>query len=369
MPERSAATGADAARAAGLVVVASLLFAAMNVLAKAATLRGVPSLEVACARATVGAVGLGLLARLRGLDLRVGDRRTLAVRVVAGTGAMICTFHSLSSLPLGEATALLNTAPLFIAALGWLVLGERPSALTGAALVAGFVGVVLIVGPATPGGATWDATVAVLASLLSAVAMVSLRRMGGRERPEAIVVHFSAVAAVATGLLGARDFVVPDALGGAFMLGAGLTATVAQVAMTRAYALETAARIGGGGYLIVAVSPVAGMLLFGETPGWVSLVGITVILGAGVLLAVDAGYRPAALAVDAGYRPAALAAAAGQADGSASASPSPTARSADVVQSGAEARAAGGRVSVDGPDEATLSASARTESAIASSTR
>jgi drug/metabolite transporter (DMT)-like permease len=293
MPERAAPTGGPTTRAAVLVVVASLLFAAMNVLAKAATLRGVPSLEVACARATVGALGLGLLARLRGLDLRVGDRRTLAVRVLAGTGAMICTFHSLASLPLGEATALLNTAPLFIAALGWALLGERPSLLAGAALAAGFGGVLLIVGPATPGGATWDAAIAVLASLLSAVAMVSLRRMGGRESPEAIVVHFSAFAAVATGLLGARDFVVPDPIGAASMLGAGLTATVAQVAMTRAYAIETAARIGGGGYLIVAISPIAGMLLFGEVPGWASLAGIAVILGAGLLLAVDARRRPA----------------------------------------------------------------------------
>lgn len=281
-------------RGVGLMIAAALGFSVMNALVKRATADGIPFFEVASVRGLAGAFIVLGWARARGTSLVVINRPAMILRTVAGTAAMSCTFYALATLPLAEGTALFNLTPLFVAVLGWITLRERVSPLVALALAAAFVGVIVVLHPSADlavGG-----LVALAASALSAVSMVSLRRLGATETAEAVVLHFSLWAGIATGVAALPHLVVPSGLDAVILLAAGLTATVSQLLMTRAYALDRAARVGGGGYLTIVGSAAIGLVLFGEPLSVSTAIGIAIILASGALLALDA-YR------DGGVRP------------------------------------------------------------------
>jgi drug/metabolite transporter (DMT)-like permease len=135
-------------------------------------------------------------------------------------------------------------------------------------------------------------SIAVSAAFCSACAMITLRRMGPGENPEAIALHFSLAATVALLLLGVRELMLPSPRAATLMLAAGLCAGLAQLLMTRAYALERAARVSSMGYLSVVASALLGALALHERPTTQSVLGMGLVI-AGGLAVVIAGLRDA----------------------------------------------------------------------------
>jgi drug/metabolite transporter (DMT)-like permease len=114
-----------------------------------------------------------------------------------------------------------------------------------------------------------------------------LRRMGPRESPEAIALHFSTVAAVVLTAIACAHATVPDARSLGLMLGAGACGGFAQIALTRAYSLEQAARVAGLSYLSVAVSALLGALALHEWPGVRAVTGMAVVVAGGLVLTTE----------------------------------------------------------------------------------
>jgi drug/metabolite transporter (DMT)-like permease len=177
-------------RALGFMLLAAGAFALMNTLARG--LRAIPWPVLAFARGALGFVAALVVARWRGASLGIRDGRLMWRRSLFGSTGMVCTFFALTHMPLSDATALLNTTPLWIALLAWWTLGERPTRAVLVALAVAVAGVAMIERPSFAAG-HWVGLVALGAGAAGAVAMVSLRRLSG-ETPEAVVVHFSAVA-------------------------------------------------------------------------------------------------------------------------------------------------------------------------------
>ncbi len=278
------------------MALSACLFAVMNVLTRLASAR-VPWSEVAAVRTTIGALVAVAFAFGRGSGLRIHDRRLSWARSLFGTGAMICGFYAMGTpaIALGDAVTLASTSPIFIALLAPWLLGERGGARVWVATALAFVGVVLVSGPSFQ-LAGHVAAIATLGGLFSALAMIWLRRLGqgatrssaAKESPEAIVAHFSTVAAVACVTIALPTLRLPD-LHGALLLGAiGLLGGLAQLAMTRAYALEQAARLGPIGYLNIVVAHLLGVWVLAETPGLLQAAGALLIIASGVGLALAA---------------------------------------------------------------------------------
>jgi drug/metabolite transporter (DMT)-like permease len=264
------------------MTLAAIGFAVMNACAKEVS-RRIPFLEVAATRSFAGLPLVLAYARFRRTSLRIHNRRVALLRVVAGTAAMGQTFYALATIPLAEASALLNLTPLFVALIGLVWLKERVRPAVAACLLLGLLGALLIFRPA--GGQSSLGELAALgASLTSAVAMVSLRRLGATEQPEAVVATFLAGSTLVLGLLALPDLVLPSWSDAGLLLLTGLSATVGQLAMTRAYALDVAARVGGMNYLNILASLLLASLLFGERPDPLAAVGIAAILLSGSLL-------------------------------------------------------------------------------------
>jgi drug/metabolite transporter (DMT)-like permease len=269
----------------------AVLFALMNFFARLAT-SSTSWATVGAVRALIGALVAFAVARMRGASLVANDRRAVFWRSLFGTAAMSATFYALSSRTLGlaDTVTLLNLTPIFLAVLAPFVLRERTTAAVALALLLSLGGVVLILHPSfawqpadtTPGpSAAATAGFAVLAAFLASIAMMLLRRVGRTETTESIAVHFSLFAAASLGLLSLFDLRMPTLRDAGFMIAAGICAGFAQLALTRAYALERAARVSGMGYLAVVASALLGGAVLGErpTPGAIAGMGLVVVGG------------------------------------------------------------------------------------------
>ncbi|WP_437301329.1 DMT family transporter [Sorangium sp. So ce426] len=275
------------------MLLAQSLFAAMNVLARLSS-EHAPWPEVAASRTLVGAAtALGVaLVRRAPLSVGRGDRRLAWARSLCGTGAMLCGFYTLGApqIALGDAVTLGATSPIFVALLAPRLLGERTSPRLWLATLLAFAGVGLVAAPRLA-IAGEIALIATLGAVFSAFAMIWLRRIGaGGERasPEAIALHFSLVASAAMVALSIPVWRTPDALGALLLIGTGLAGGLAQLAMTRAYALDSAARVGAIGYVGVVLSHVLAAAWLGESPSADQLLGAALVTAAGLWLASQA---------------------------------------------------------------------------------
>jgi len=111
-----------------------------------------------------------------------------------------------------------------------------------------------------------------------------VRRLGQEGEPEwRVVFFFSLTCSVAFGVLAAADGVAaPHADDLPLLLGLGLSATLAQLAMTRAYGRGRTLVAGCLSYSTLLFSALVGALVLGEMPGPLAWLGMTLIVMAGV---------------------------------------------------------------------------------------
>ena len=204
------------------------------------------------------------------------------LRSLAGLAAMYCFFYALAHLNLGEAVLLNFSAPLYIAPIALLWLGETLSWRVGWAAVVGFLGVALILNPGH-GLFTFAAMIGALSGLLAAVAMVSVRGMSATEPTVRTVFYFSAISTVVSAVPLLWAWRTPTVPALALMALAGFFATKGQLLLTRGYALAPAARVGPYTYTTVIFASAIGWILWSEVPDGMTIAGAVLIGVSGVL--------------------------------------------------------------------------------------
>ena len=277
-----------ATRGLGWMILAQGCFAVMNVCTRLGS-RGLPWPEIAAARFLVGALLAAGLAGATGRALRVTDRAGTWRRSIYGTLAAAASFYALASsrIAVGDAVTLGATTPIFVALLSRPLLGERVGRHVAVAVTLAFAGVLAIVRPSF--AIAWPvALVATAGAVFFALAMLWLRRIGPGESHEAIVLHFSLVGLATMVALALPVWRWPDWPGGLALLGAGLGGGGAQLAMTRAYALQRAAPVTAISNLGVVFTYLLAIPLFGDLPTPWQLAGTTLVIAATALLTADA---------------------------------------------------------------------------------
>jgi drug/metabolite transporter (DMT)-like permease len=303
-PRGSARPPSPSSPIAGMLwmLLASTFFSMMNVTVRLGSAH-LPWVEVASARAVIAVVVTVSIAAWRGASLEIHDRRLSWVRSLSGTAAMFCSFYAMGapSIALGDVVALTSTSPIFVAMLSPALLRERSGWRVWGATSISFVGVILVVGPSFHlAGAI--AAMAMLGGFFSALAMIWLRKLGASEKkesPEAIVAHFSMVAAAAMTLCALPTLKLPDLKGGVLLAATGILGAFGQLSLTRAYALDQAARLGAVGYIAIVLTHLFGSVAFGEMPGVPAAIGAALIIGAGLLLALSTMRDGRVIAADA----------------------------------------------------------------------
>jgi drug/metabolite transporter (DMT)-like permease len=266
------------------MALAQVLFALMGIGARIGG-RDVPWQEVGATRFLVGAMTAYALARARGQSLRITRVGEAWMRSVFGTLSAAGTFYVYAApgLPIGDAVTLLSTSPIFVTLVSAPILGERVRPSGAVALALGFAGIVIVAQPsfATSGHVVLAGAGAAVAS---ALAMVWLRRIGQSESSEAIVFHFSCIGFAAMLLVSIPVWKTPSAHDAPALALMGLSGGLAQIAMTRAYALDDAARVSIVSFSGVVIMRLLAAPIFGEIPSPIQAAGSLLVIGSGVLL-------------------------------------------------------------------------------------
>jgi drug/metabolite transporter (DMT)-like permease len=193
-------------------------------------------------------------------------------------------FFALTQLPTAEVLTLTNTAPIWVAFLSWPLLGVRPSLSVWLAAGCGVLGVALIQCPHLEGQSSFTPAVflSLMAALTSAVAVLGLQRLK-ELHPWAIVTHYSGVATLV--LLGSWAVGNPPDLSPVaelstmlLLLGVGVTATVGQLCVTRAFTSGPPAQVAVVGLMQIVFALGLDLLFDGPWVQAITLGGIALVL-------------------------------------------------------------------------------------------
>jgi len=203
-------------------------------------------------------------------------------RSFSGLAAMYCFFYAIAHLSLAEAVLLNYSAPLFIAPIALVWLGESIGPAVATAILTGFIGIALVL---KPGFETFSlaAWVGALSGLLAALAMVSVRRLSVTEPTVRIVFYFGATCTVISTIPLLWAWQTPHWEDVAVMALAGFLATQGQLLLTHSYSLAPAAHIGPYTYSTVIFAALFGWLFWQEIPDRFTVLGALLISVSGAL--------------------------------------------------------------------------------------
>ncbi len=209
-----------------------------------------------------------------------------ALRSVAGVISMFCNFTAYTLLPLADVTAIGFAAPLFIVVLAATFLRERVHIYRWSAVVIGFIGVLVIVGPEArmASGATIGVMFALTSAALAAVAMIFLRRMSAHEHSITIAFYFMATSAVVSLFTLPFGWSWPSGEEAMMLVVTGLAGGVGQLFLSFSYRYGEASLLAPFDYAAMIWAVVIGYFLFDEFPAPQVWAGGLIVMAAGLLI-------------------------------------------------------------------------------------
>lgn len=264
-----------------------VLFAGMTLCVKFLG-QAIPVGQTIFVRGALSALVLAMIAwRTGGLHLlKANNWRSHALRSLSGTISMFCLFAAVTMIPLADVTAISFTSPMFVTVLAMLFLGERIHRFRWTALAAGFLGVLIMLGPhlSFAGNSPLGALTALGAAFFSAIAMIFLRKMSGDEHAITITFYFSLTIMACAALTALQGWPVPTATQWCFIVLAGLFGVSGQLLMTYAYRYAEASTIAPLDYTNMIMAVLLGYLFFGEIPTLSIWIGAPLVVAAGLII-------------------------------------------------------------------------------------
>ena len=278
-------------RAALLMLGSTLAFGLMAIAIRYAT-RYVPTQEVAFFRNAFGLLALlPMLIRPGSAPLKTQQLPRYFLRSAIGLASMLCAFWAIGHLPISQAISLSYSTPLFVTIAAVLWLGETVRMRRWAAVIIGFIGVLIIVRPGstsfTPG-----TLVALGAAVLSSLVAIQIKQLTRVDSADTVV-FYTYVFWVPLSLVPALFvWVWPTGLAWVWLVATGVLGTLGQLLWTRALRLGEVSALTPISFMQLPLVSLLGWLLFNETLDRWTVIGAGIILGANAYIA----HREAVLA-------------------------------------------------------------------------
>ncbi len=210
--------------------------------------------------------------------LRTNQFPAYLLRAFFAITGLLGGFYATAHLPLADSVSVSFTAPLFATLGAAVFLGEVLRARRVAALVIGFVGVLVIL---RPGQAPLDLAMmaALAAAAASAGSILSVKRLSMTESSTSIVAYLSLLTTPIVLIPALWVWQAPSLAQWAVMISIGIMGTAGQIFVTRAYSLADASMVLPFDYLRLPITAVLAYLIFFETPDVLTFVGAGIIAG------------------------------------------------------------------------------------------
>jgi drug/metabolite transporter (DMT)-like permease len=220
------------------------------------------------------------LMRTRRLGEHVG-------RAVMQFISILGIFAAFGMMPLADAVAISFSSPLFLTMLSIPLLGERVGRHRWAAVLIGFVGVLLMVrgGGGFGGGlASTGALLALMSAAIGASVTIAVRRMTLTEASPALVTYQALFTTILSAALLPFAWKTPAWGDLLIMAGIGLCSGIGQFWWTQAFRFAPAAVAAPFSYLAMVWSLLLGYLVWGDVPTAGLIAGALVVAASGLYI-------------------------------------------------------------------------------------
>jgi len=262
------------------MLISTLSFVLMNAFVK--YLNNIPTFQIVFFRSLgsfVLATGFILTHRVRILG---NNRKLLILRSVFGLTSMCLFFMSINYLPIGTAVSLRYLAPIFAAIFAAILLKEKLMKVQWLLFLMAFVGVLVLRG-FDKNINTTGLILVLIASILSGVVFVIIRRIGQGDHPLVVVNYFMFAGTVIGGLVSIFTWVQPQGYEWLYLGCLGLFGYYGQLYMTKAFQMAKTNLVAPLKYIEVVFTICIGILWFGEIYTFWSYLGLFLIVVALVL--------------------------------------------------------------------------------------
>lgn len=207
-----------------------------------------------------------------------------AARLTGAFVALSCGIWAVSVMPLSTATTLGFAKVFFVALFALKFLSEPIGLHRGAAIIVGFIGVVIVMRPGLQGLSDPTVLIPIVGAMGAALAQVCVRRLSQTEATVTLLTYQAVLIGLMSGLPLFWFWVSPDLSGLVLLTGIGLLATAGQWLAVRALRLSEAGVVASVQYVQLVYAAVLGYLIFAEWPDTGTLVGAAVIVASSFAL-------------------------------------------------------------------------------------
>ncbi|MCB8840022.1 DMT family transporter [Aurantimonas sp. VKM B-3413] len=197
--------------------------------------------------------------------------------------ATACMYFALSQVPLADATAVLFFAPILVTVLSVVILKERIGIHRISAVVAGFLGMLLVL---RPGFGDIDPALflALAASAFNACYLMLTRQLSGREDAASTQFNTTATGAVVLTIVVIPFWQTPDLPTLGLMLAIGTVGSLGHFTLVNAFSHAPASLLSPFLYVQVLTASLLSVGLFGDPLSPTMLVGTAILVASGLYI-------------------------------------------------------------------------------------
>jgi len=245
---------------------------------------------------------LAFIAR-KSLLFQINNWKNIALRSFFGFVTMIMVFSSLQLIPIGLTTALAQSSAIYVTLLSPFVLGEKIGLIRWTAVIAGLIGVFLMINPISIINETSDLSafgiyLAFGSAVTHAALALILRKIGKTEHPATTALIHNLVTTLVitftivffgtkfygkTGDYGLEILITPNNLLYT-LISLGIIGSFVQYLMAQSYKYAEATILVTLRYLAIPLATLFGYIIWNEIPSSNQIIGGLVVIGSCLLI-------------------------------------------------------------------------------------
>lgn len=267
------------------IIIAAFGFAFMNLFVK---LSGdLPAIEKGFFRNLV-AVFVALFIMIKNkipFTTGEGGLKYLILRSVSGTLGIFTNFYAISMINISDASMLNKLSPFFAILFSAIMIKEKPKLYQLLCVVVAFIGAIFILKPGADSVTFIPALIGISGAAFAGFAYTNVRIASMHKVPGPFIVFFfslfSCLSSVPYMIV---NFVPMTHLQLLYLLLAGVSASLGQIFITKAYSYSPASEISVYDYTQIIFAAILGMIFLGEFPDVISIIGYIIISGAAITM-------------------------------------------------------------------------------------
>mgnify|MGYP000078874615 CR=1 FL=1 len=218
-----------------------------------------------------------------GLRAAIASKRPWlqTLRGVLLVSEIVVFVFALSKVGMAITQSIFQAAPLLITALSVPILGEKVGWRRWSAVIAGLLGVLLIINPAE-GHLSVSLLLPVSTAIMFAVYGIATRAVSSYDSPTTSLFYTGVMGAAAITLIGPFYWTPIAASDLPYLIALCCSGMLSHYMLIRAYAILPASEVQPLSYLQLVFEAVMAVVLFGEILTWNMIAGATIVVVAGL---------------------------------------------------------------------------------------